>query len=285
MEEYQPEVREPDLEPRYSRQLYLSSLNASQIRDTTRMSNMSFKLNETIICPPGFDFYVSLVSAEIPNTIYTVDNTNNVVVIRIRNVTSLLSQNFTFNIANGNYIGISGLNNLASQIGGALTFTPDNSVINVSFSWDTRRSKFFVNFTNQVGTNNYSFGFVRPSPASPNIFGASLGVPLTTSGYLYDYPRLYPNYLLLATNLSTDNQAVNVSKQAILDKIPVDVPGNRYIFYKNWLLYRSKISNRHIETIDVSLLDDLGNQVNLNGSNWSFTLQIDIKQIKNMPLF
>lgn len=284
MEEYEPQIREPDLEPRYSRQLYLSSRNASQIRDTNRMSNMSFQLNEAIICPPGFDFYVSLVSAEIPNTIYTVDDTNNEVIATLRNISTNVLQAYTFKIINGNYSGEAGLNRLASQIGGSLSFTADGTIINLSLSWDRIRSKFFVNFTNQVGLNSYRLGFSKPSSARPNFVGVGSGPALSSSSYLYDYPRLYPNYLLLATNLSTDNQAVNVSKQAILDKIPVDVPANRYIFYKNWLLYRSKISNRHIDTINVSLLDDLGNEVNLNGANWSFTLQIDIKQIKNMPL-
>lgn len=282
--EYEPQIIEPDLEPRYSRQLYLSSRNASQIRDTTQMSNMSFKLNEAIICPQGFDFYVSLVSAEIPNTIYTIDDTNNEVVATFRNISTNVTQTYTFKITNGNYSGEAGLNRLASQIGGSLSFTADGTIINLSLSWDRTRSKFFVNFTNQVGLNSYRLSFQKPLGTRPNFLGIGNGPALSISSYLYDYPRLYPNYLLLATNLSTDNQAVNVSKQAILDKIPVDVPANSYIFYKNWLLYRSKISNRHIDTINVSLLDDVGNQVNLNGAHWSFTLQIDIKQIKNMPL-
>ena len=71
------------------------------------------------------------------------------------------------------------------------------------------------------------------------------------------------------------NQAVKVTKAAILDKIIVDVPYNSFLFYKNWQLYRTKITNRHIDTINLQLLDDQGNDIVLNGSNWSCTIQID----------
>ena len=61
------------LEPQPSRQLYLNSRNASYIVDTVKNSRLTFSLNEPIICPKGHELYASIVSCEIPNTLYTVD--------------------------------------------------------------------------------------------------------------------------------------------------------------------------------------------------------------------
>lgn len=279
--EYQPEIKEPNLQPRYSRQLYLNSRTASTIIDTTKMSKLSFKLNDTIICPYGFDFYVSLVSAEIPNTIYTVDDTNNIIAFGFANATLGTYLPFSVTLQKGKYSGITGLNSIASQLSGNNLYTLDNTTLTLTVTFNIALNRFSFSYSRNVGGYVYDFALTYKYP----LLGTTVTSARSSSSFIAStYPKLYPTYLLLATNLNTNNQAVNVSKQAILDKIPVVVPANSFMFYKNWLLYRTKITNKHIDTINVSLLDDLGNEVNLNGSNWSFTLQIDIKQIKNMPL-
>ena len=63
---------------KFSRQLYLNSKYANYTVDTGRNSSCSFVLNEPINIPKGMNAYCSVVSAEIPNTIFSVDQYTNI---------------------------------------------------------------------------------------------------------------------------------------------------------------------------------------------------------------
>ena len=66
---------------KFSRQLYLNSKYANYTVDTGRNSSCSFVLNEPINIPRNMNAYCSVVSAEIPNTIFSVDQYTNIPII------------------------------------------------------------------------------------------------------------------------------------------------------------------------------------------------------------
>ena len=291
------ELQEKLKDPEMSYQLYLNSRSAT-ITDTTKMSKMSFKLNDTLCCPQEYNMYVSLVSAEIPNTMYntaivpisfTVDNSNNKVFLGLfyQNTNTIT----TITLTNGVYQGINGFNSIAFQLSKAYYYSQtingiiDPVPINLSVIYNPtiqlftlnsdRNSAYQASIYIQVLGNGGTSGGTYTFLSFP--FNTLNVQPYQTSGFVSS-----TRYLLLASNLNTPNQAVGVSKQSIIDKIPVDVPLFSYIFYKNWLLYRTRISNRHIDTIQLTLLDDQGNEANLNSSNWSCTIQVEYRKINNI---
>jgi len=76
---------------KFSRQLYLNSKYANYTVDTGRNSSCSFVLNEPINIPKGMNAYCSVVSAEIPNTIFSVDQYTNIPIIVTKTGTGLVS--------------------------------------------------------------------------------------------------------------------------------------------------------------------------------------------------
>ena len=66
---------------KFSKQLYLNSKYANYTVDTSRNSSCSFVLNEPINIPKGMNAYCSVVSAEIPNTIFSVDQFTSIPII------------------------------------------------------------------------------------------------------------------------------------------------------------------------------------------------------------
>ena len=48
-------------------------------------------------------------------------------------------------------------------------------------------------------------------------------------------------------------------------------------------MYNTRIGNRTLDAINITILDDQGNEVNFNGARTSFTIQIDVVPINISP--
>jgi hypothetical protein len=143
-------------------------------------------------------------------------------------------------------------------------------------SYDANRSRF--NFRITPNDN-----FTLTIPRFPAVGINTQLVSTTFPVFAPDFPKISPTYLLVATNLSTANQALSVSQKAILDKIILDQPVNTIQIYKNFLMYNTRIGNRTLDAINITILDDQGNEVNFNGARTSFTIQIDVVPINISP--
>lgn len=292
------------LEPSPSRQLYLNSRNASYIVDSTKMSRMTFSLNEPLVCPKNYELYASIVSCEIPNTLFTVETSSTFVFNFFKSGTvangimtgGTLAGTITFTAAPavatvpapantnlvipiGNYSGSTAPATLATYLS-KTTYTFDATTITFVTSYSTATSRFQIAWSSAANVyglqiTNAILGFSSTSVLCPTGTGTTLNTPQVAT----TVPRLFPNYLLIATNLNTYNQAVGQSKISALGKIVIDVPFNSWIYFRNWFLYSTRITNREIGNIELSLYDEFGNEANLNGANFSITLQIDTKRM------
>ena len=359
-----------------SRQVYLTSRTANTITDSTKMSQMTFCLTEPIKAPDGYDLFCSLVDAQIPNTIQTVD-ANTTFVLTFYN--SFLGYTFVETLTTsptivgtstntvvqtGNYSGTTGPSSLATQlskvysplqqtisifgteyvassasgtnililangpvlVGEVITFfnsgiTASGLAINtkyyiISQSGGATNINITVSLTsggtvvplttatlgattgictvNDVITTTVTYNAIQSryqiawtSIQSPNgsqyaltMNNIMLGVNCTSSPtptLATGIPKLFPNYLLVGTNMAVVNQSPGMSQMATIGKVVIDVPYNSWVMYKNYFLFTSKISQRELGTIEVVLYDEYGNLANLNGANWSMTLQFDTK--------
>ena len=419
------------LEPQPSRQLYLNSRNASYVQDPTRNSRLSFNLNEPIVCPKGHEFYASIVSAEIPNTLYSINPGDTIVFNWYKG--GVLAGSITYTCANnvatvpaaanallvipaGNYSGTTNSTVLAGYLS-KTAFAFDGITITFTTTYDTATSRFRIAWTstnatnttataianintngsansgqaiitlasltglvvgasvsgqsqipansyitainigaNQITINNnlsatlatalpltFSFGAGTPYLQLTSITNAVVGAtisgtnipanaiissinstdrtillntsltatvaPGTTITFAYSYslainntllgfniantsatalatpivaatlPRLFPNYILIGSNLNSYNQAVGQSLIPALAKITIDVPFNSWIYFRNWFLYTTRITNREIFNLEITLYDEFGQLLNLNSGHFSFTIQIDTKQM------
>ena len=292
------------LDPQPSRQLYLNSRNASVTTDTTKMSQMTFSLNEPIICPRGYELYGAVVSMEVPNTLFTVDTST---VFTFNFVKSGTTYPLTFTTASsvltapapantnlviptGNYSGSTAPATLATYLSKTAIAIPGAGGDTATFTttFNTNQSRFIITF--YTSANSYTLNISTSGTANSGALvlgftnNTSFGPAGNTSGtatvcYSNTLPRFFPNYLLIGTNLNTYNQAVGQSKISSLAKIVIDQPYNTYIYYRNWFLYSTRLTNREIGSIEVTLYDEYGNIVNMNGANWSVTIQIDTRKM------
>ena len=188
---------------------------------------------------------------------------------------------------------------LASQFSKALAWTKDgvNDTITLVCYYGIAQTKFYLGFYPTKAYYTISilspiFGFASGSGLNnPQVFpqlqtavASSSTITATASTQVYtnltpanNIPRFFPPYIIVGTNLHSLNQAVGENKVSTLAKVIVDVPYNSFIFYRNFYGYSNWISNREIFTIDLMLYDEYGNLVNMQGSPWSMTLQLDFQ--------
>lgn len=454
-------------ESKFSRQLYLNSRYANYITDTTKNSQCTFNLNEPINVPPGRNCYVSVVSAEIPNTIFSVDNstaipliftkpspllitatastaanlitltstagiypgmqvvfnntfgnmvsgtiyfvmstsglnitittayagttafttgaatgtmnctfnsilqatattagTNTITVstaigITVNNqiafngttfgninastiyyVTSVptattitvsltlggsnivltngtglmyvgtsITQTFTIFgsaitqglpsnslLTNGNYSSsVYNTNNptsLATQMSKSLSFINDGAITNIVMViyYSIAQSKFLIGWypnggyftlllNNLIfGANNQTFYQLQTATAiATNVTQNATNQTFVNLTMCNSIPKFFPPYIILGSNMQCRNQAVGETRVATLAKVIVDVPYNSFIFYRNFYGYSNMVSNRELFTLEITLYDETGVPVNMQGASWSCTLQIDFQ--------
>lgn len=82
--------------------------------------------------------------------------------------------------------------------------------------------------------------------------------------------------VFVKTNLSTQCiDSFHKGRSNILAKIPVLVENGQILQY-NASSFKTSITDTHINVIEIFLLDEDHNELNLNGLDWSLTLQFDI---------
>ena len=169
---------------------------------------------------------------------------------------------------------------------------------------------FTVNLTCSIVNNVFTIGFTTPSAtiqqnptfvADSRVFNYQLMVyfqsPLlgfcieqstsefwngSTAQTLTAESRPFTQaekYLLVKSNLKTYNSFVNSNTGTYLAKIPVAVATGFYVFYQNNTLYSHPVSDRSISSLEVSLHQEDGDEVDLQFADWSCTIQIDFYKL------
>jgi hypothetical protein len=246
-------------------------MNQLQTRIKTRIFNISAKntsLNGSFksklsISLPDLSFhekieniYFSVQHAEIPNSFYVVNYTNNTIVINY----------ITYIIPVGNY----NANNLITALNLLIpTYT-------ITYSSITNRYTF---------TNVFSFT-INASSTSRNIIG--LGDTNQTSVFTSSYTLTLPfsvNFVPLprlnfkSNFFRFNNFNSNDFSNDLFLSIQNNTNPNSMIQYLNQTQIKFRVDDKNITTFIISITDDEGNYINFNNQDTYLTLQIDIEYI------
>lgn len=199
-------------------------------------------------------YIVTIRSVEFPNTAYPINQYNNQL-----SITADGDDYLTVSISAGYYTGTT----LATALQTALTTAmqslvdaddqKDNAAtFTVAYDTDTKLMSF---------SNFYAFAFVLCDNNMYEELG--IGVAAFDAGTT-TYTSLYPinisgtQYVDLQSNLAPMSYS-NSSTSHILARVPVDVSFGNVVYYKNTLTDDLIVTNSHLNTIKIRLIDDKGN--------------------------
>lgn len=210
---------------------------------------------------------IEIISAEIPYTFYTVSNVNN---------TLLLSDGthmYTYNMPQGNYSVQNFTDTLSAGLDNAFAANGIPAGFSATFS------QMSYEFTITHKTQQFQLFYNGSTLAS--VIGLMADSTLGTSFTMQRVANLSgPNYLLIWSNAlarpKRDRPFLNQSYANILYKVPVSVNPGDIIIEKNLYSNPLKYGNEQtIQTIDLQLTDPSGNQVDLNGLEWSVSVLLE----------
>ena len=235
--------------------LYLNSKQClKQIQGT---SNCLFDFSALPI--DDGEIFVSVQSAQIPGTFYNIDDINNLFNY------SVGATNYQILIPQANY-------NVNSLLTYLLTIMSPQG-FTITFNSATNK----YTFTN---TTNFIF------KASSNCFellGFPEGIQISsvantlTSTLVVNFFTIR-NVLIEISNLITNNKTSNAAENngSILVSIPITTSQNSILSYSNiYNLYERISSINNFASLQVRLLDQDLDLLDLNGGNWSMTLQLN----------
>tara|TARA_R100000773_G_C4221286_1_gene120368 strand:+ start:5281 stop:6261 length:981 start_codon:yes stop_codon:yes gene_type:complete len=260
-----------------SKVIHINSVDATSIRQTGFTTDFEFNLQDTITCPENQEFLVSCVGLTCPYTFYNIrENINDRIPLNIGGSIN------TGIIPAGNYSTTTFASTLktileasASAIGVSTTFT---------IKYDKTKMKYKV-FTNNI--QNVSFDLTQ-STLTPHIeLGIEAGVnqPIQENDNVNAF---FPNVvdingsihgLYLRTNLTSNGVIESNTKtlSTILARIPIRVNFGGVIFYDSLEghTHKVKLDVRSVNNIHIRLTDERNRLINLNGNNFTCSIQFD----------
>ena len=243
------------------------------LKTKTRIFNISSKntsLNDSFksklgISLPDLSFhekieniYFSVQHAEIPNSFYVVNYTNNVIVIN----------SISYTIPVGNY----NANNLITAL---ILLLPTYTIT-------------YNSITNRYTFNNTSSFTINSSSSCKNIIGlGNTNQSSTLVGSIYSLTLPFsvnfvplPRLNFKSNFFRFNNFNSNDFSNDLFLSIQNNTNPNSMIQYLNQTQIKFKIDDKNITTFVISITDDDGNYINFNNQVTYITLQIDIEYIE-----
>ena len=192
---------------------------------------------------------VSLISAQIPVSYYTINETNNLFILSTGSYT----------LINGNYNATSFKTMFLNLLGESYSMTLDTS---------TGKYTLIGSYTILSTTTCYK------------ILGLEKGKSYVSTGSLtFPYPCnfLSINRIKIKSSVfKTNNLDSNSNGHSdLLCTIPVNAAQYGLINYNNYSNFKNTIHNDEITYIDITITDESDNIINFNGIDVHLTIQID----------
>ena len=248
-------------------QIYLNSKNATSYNNNlTSDCNFSLPLIEV---DDGYYIHISVKNVSIPYSFYNIDSTNNCLFYQEKVVDGNGAQTGTINttlyIPSGNYNAIQLANYLQTNL-------PRTTV-----SYSTITGKY--TFTNTT----YNFIIKSQFSTCLELIGCNQTNDIYNTSVLKSYTSYIPANLsprqciCVTSNLTTNNINNQVgNNRSILCSIPINCQPFSLIVYENKADAKFDLYTNNINYINIRLTDQNNNIINLNGQNFSITLQLDI---------
>ena len=242
----------------------LSSANATQL-NSTYLSNVFFKFPALIVPKNNIKTITcSVLNAQVPYSYYNVNVYNNIFLISNGAGTqtiTLTRGNYNANtliteiIAQLTLAGITGISIVLSAITGCLTWTTSAGSMTIYYSGSTALRFLGLNTTSN--TTSVLQKIISPFPLN----------------------LLYTLKIRIAsTALNNNHLDSSVSGSLnILSSFSVSAPNFGIILYENQTNIQSELSVRDLNGFDIQILDDDGNLINFNNTNWTATIMLQVE--------
>ena len=248
-------------------EIYLNSKSANKQNGT---SNCVFHLPNIEVNKDEVA-YINVKQAVIPFSWYNVNETNNVLDIRIANV-----RPYTINIPFGNY----NINQLISYLHSQfLLFLANDKDLIITYSNQTNKLLFthhHHNFRLEYSStcfellgfgDNEDYFSTNISETNTHILDSVNGINLFVVRQIY---IASDNFILNNINASNPNDT------NILASVSVTGNPNSIIHYENTTTRHLIHHLNNVTNLNIKLLDQDSDLLNLNGVNWSITLELII---------
>ena len=236
-------------------------LNSRYATNYNSLSDCYFTI-QPIEVPSDYQINISVKSASIPYSFYTVDSNNNMLNYEIG-----INQYYVVYFDEGNYSIYQWLAHLQSKL------------TNLVITYDKIKNKF--TFTAQDTLT------IRLSSTCYELLGFTLGSEYTsginnsiTSNCCINL-QTHQCVCIASNFISNSISIINENKKTILCSIPISVSPNSLITYVGSSDYTVNIFQNVFSIINIKLTDQNANILNLNGVHWSLTLQLDITRFTN----
>lgn len=212
--------------------------------------NIYVKTGDVLYC------VLSVLHSEIPVSYYTVNNTNNILVIN-STIYTLILGNYTVKSFMTMVLGVLGTSNYS------MTFNDITRVF-------TLTNLLSVNFTIGSGSTCYI------------LFGFNQNVAITSTLYILTMPNVCDLSGVKRLSIKSNTlQSKNIDSTGkgitnTLATITVNSLAGGISTFLNQTNFGTILTNTHIDIFDIMITDEYNNLINFNGADWFITLQLDI---------
>lgn len=209
--------------------------------------------------PNQHHVHISVVNAIIPYSFYNINLSNNILIYIVNGVSS------TLNITVGNYNSIQLASYLTTNMPGFTCYY--NSIPN-KFTFTNTQNFTFVSISTCLKT----LGFV-------NLDTTSTGFALTSSfcANLQSIQCIHIKSNFLTGNINSSDLYI----QDTICTIPVNTPPNSNIVFHNHNQFTTNLYSNILNDIVIKIVNQDNAILDLNGLDWSITLQLDIVDFVN----
>lgn len=200
--------------------------------------------------------YFSVVHAEIPNSFYIVNYTNNKFVLN----------GTTYTLTRGNYNVNTFITMLLALLPVGYTLTYNSATTKLTM---TNAVSFTINASSSASTVNSIMGL-----GTTNLSGTSITMPNVVNFIPLQRINFRTNYFKFGCYSTADGSS------DIFLPLQNNAGQNSIINYVNQTQNKFLIQDRNITSFTINVSDDFGNLINFNGVNWYMTIQIDIDYLE-----
>jgi hypothetical protein len=228
----------------------LDSRNATQKLNGSYNSNMTFDYSDNLRSN-AYKMKVSVLTFSCPNSLYNINEFNNILVLDISGVVS------TYSVDYGNY--------------NSLTFTTALLAL-----LPTGFSMVLNSITNKFTISYINIFSILPESTLQEVMGFDYNMVYTSSSNIINLPYTcnfngLASFNIKFSNISTTNySSLTNSTGSIIQSIPIQNGAGQISFYKT-NNYSTNL-NQELDYIQIELVDDKNQHINLNNQHFNLTL-------------
>ena len=232
----------------HPRTVHCASKYANAVADVTNRGKCTFVLNRPLTVPPEYEMHVSVLSATIPFSFYSIPS----------------SVAFQF-VAGAVWATISPGNWSATDIANLLTVA---GTINVTYVWETGLFSF---------KNNSASAFTLPINNILGTLNTKVVAPGATvvGDIIPDIAGTRFINILSTLNTQCITTGTTSAGSGVLISLPVNCAPNGFIQFAPQNLVRNKLSETYINTFDITICDSNMQPLNLHGCDFELDLLVE----------